>query len=758
MRSTRICGPRSCEVVELPAIISGLFNALFTTICERSGAQIYCDFGNNMPKRDLQRIWAHDRSTTSGANNSDFKTLQSRHRRLPRLGVSAKLQLAFGAVVGLTVLAAAVGFVSFSAIKGGLQHVVNHQMPTMTNAMRLSVISGSISAAAARFISAKTDDDRRATVALMAQKSADLTASIAAERQEIGENQALMKVLGLSQSLAANLAALEDAISQRNRLREQIEEMLDGLHQTHAQVIEELTRLPDSTQALEVAAGTHLLVSLISEGSAVHDPSAFTDIQYRLKAATSSLKQAVSRFDNENMRGSLSVDKVRDKIEQLSRFSQGADSIFARRARELFANTSVDAAIDENVAIQRELDSAVAILVNEAEVRTQADAAKLISNLEISGWLLLLVVAVSLLAAGGIGIFYVHRHLVRRLIAIGLAMRRLASGHVDIGVPPATEPDEIGEMARALEVFRSSEIDRRNLSDREHSDQDAQRARARTIEQIIAEFRATVTDVIGSVAENVARMEATARSLSTIARNADQQARAVSLSSEATSTNVRTVAGAADQLGVSIHEINKKAMQVHAVAKHATETAHSTDQLVNKLSIGTTRIGDVIKLIHTIAEQTNLLALNATIEAARAGDAGRGFNVVATEVKALATQTAKATEEIAAQIGSIQDLTKNTVAAIRSIRGVMDDISGFTAAIASAVDRQMSSTQMIAQNVQEAATGAGELAAKIASVTEAIDETSRSAAVVHETSQAFSAQASTLDREVDKFLGRVSAA
>ena len=191
-----------------------------------------------MPKPDLQRIWAHDRSAISGAHNSDFITSQSSHRRLFRLGVSAKLQLAFGAVVGLTVLAAAVGFVSFSAIKNGLQHVVNHQMPTMTNAMRLSVISGSISAAAARFISAKTDDDRRATVALMAQKSADLTASIAAERQEIGENQALTKVLGLSQSLAANLAALENAISQRNRLREQIEDMLDGLHQIHAQVIE----------------------------------------------------------------------------------------------------------------------------------------------------------------------------------------------------------------------------------------------------------------------------------------------------------------------------------------------------------------------------------------------------------------------------------------------------------------------------------------------------------------------------------------
>jgi methyl-accepting chemotaxis protein len=655
------------------------------------------------------------------------------------------------------VIAAAVGFVSFSAIESGLQRVVNHQMPAMTKVMHLSVISGNISAAAARFISAKTDEDRRATAAQMKQLRVDLTAGITAESQEIGESPALTKVFELSQFLEANLAELEEAISQRTRLREQIEEMLDGLHRIHAQIIEELAHISEQAQALEVSARTHLLVSLISEGSVVRDPSAFKNIQDRLKAATSSLDQAMSMLDNESTTAKLSVDKIRNAIEQLSRVSQGADSIFARRARELFSTTHVDAAIDENVAIQGKLDSAVATLVNEAEVSTQTGAAELIANLKISGTLLLLVVAASLLAAGGIGISYVHRHLIRRLIAIDTAMRQLASGDIDIVVPSAAVPDEIGDMARSLEVFRASEIDRRGLSEREHLDQQSQRARASNIERIIADFRATVTNVIGSVTENVSRMEATALSLSTIARGADQQARAVSLSSEATSTNVRSVAGATDQLGASIHEINEKTMKAHAVAQHATETAHSTDQLVKKLASGATRIGDVIKLIQAIAEQTNLLALNATIEAARAGDAGRGFAVVAVEVKALAAQTAKATDEIAAQIGSIQDLTNHAVAAIRSISDVMDDISAFTAAIASAVEHQTGSTEMIAQNVQEAATGAKELAEKMAAVTEAINETSRSATEVHETSQVFSAQASTLEHAVDEFLRRVTA-
>jgi methyl-accepting chemotaxis protein len=352
----------------------------------------------------------------------------------------------------------------------------------------------------------------------------------------------------------------------------------------------------------------------------------------------------------------------------------------------------------------------------------------------------------------------VQRKLVRRLVGIGAAMRQLAAGDIDIAMPSGQAQDEIGDMARALQVFRASEIERRSLSEREHLEQQSQRERGSHIEHIIADFRATVTNVIGSVTDNVSLMEATARSLSTIARDADKQAREVLLSSEATSTNVRTVAGAADQLGASIHGINEKTKKAHAIARHATETARSTDQLVSNLSLGATRIGDVIKLIQAIAAQTNLLALNATIEAARAGDSGRGFAVVAAEVKALATQTAKATEEIADQVGAIQDLTGRTVAAIQSIDGVMGDISGLTAAIASAVEEQTSSTQMIVQNVQQAAAGAKELANKMTVVTETIYGTNRSAAAVQETSQAFSAQASTLETAVETFLERVTAA
>jgi methyl-accepting chemotaxis protein len=670
-------------------------------------------------------------------------------RRAGRFGISVKLQVAFGVVAGMTVIATAVALLSFETVESGLQDVTVRQVPVTLDAMRLAVISRDISATAARFISARTVADQHNALASIEEKRVDLATVLGRMKNTGGDSAALTGFVALSQRLEANLAALEEAITQRTELRAEIESLLAATHRAHAEIIDRLRVVSDHGVALEIASRTHLLVSLISEGSIVRDPDAFKPIQDRLKAAIESLAQSAEALPN---------GEVKAATGQIARFGLGADSVFARRARELFTNTRVDATIDENVAILGELGSSVRSLVREAEAGMERGTAALRASLGRSRTLLLIVAIASLVAAGGIGVFYVRRHLVRRLIAIGSAMRSLSSGDVELKVPATADRDEIGEMARALEVFRDGEIERRSYADRQNAAQAAEHEHAAAINQIIGDFRGTITGVIRTVADNVSRMEATAKTLSAVAHEADEQARAASLSSETTSVNVKTVAGAADQLGESIREINAQAAEAHSVVHRATEIARSADQLVGQLSVGADRIGDVVMLIRDIAEQTNLLALNATIEAARAGEAGRGFAVVAAEVKALASQTAGATEDIAKQVGAIQHSTRDAVEAIRAITGVMSDIDGFTASVAGAVGQQASSTEMIANSVQQAAHGADELAGNMAVVTKAINETNRAATEVLGASRAFSAEASTLEHAVEVFLKRVTAA
>jgi methyl-accepting chemotaxis protein len=274
----------------------------------------------------------------------------------------------------------------------------------------------------------------------------------------------------------------------------------------------------------------------------------------------------------------------------------------------------------------------------------------------------------------------------------------------------------------------------------------------------IAEFDTAMKSVLSSITAAAGQMQTTAKTLTATVDETGRRSTAVTAASEEASTNVQTVASAAEELSSSISEISRQVQESTKITNGAVNEAAQTNQTVQSLAEAAQRIGEVVKLINDIAGQTNLLALNATIEAARAGEAGKGFAVVASEVKSLANQTAKATEEIGAQISAIQSATHASVDAIKGIGSTIGRVSEIATSIASAVEEQGAATQEIARNVQQAAAGTADVSSNITGVAQAAGETGRATEDVRRASEELGKQAHVLQAEVDKFFSKVRAA
>jgi methyl-accepting chemotaxis protein len=390
--------------------------------------------------------------------------------------------------------------------------------------------------------------------------------------------------------------------------------------------------------------------------------------------------------------------------------------------------------------------------------REAAAAAEGVKASQQATKLLIFGIGIGVVALGLLLSWLISRGITGPLARLSRAMQQLAAGDSTVDIPATEAKDEIGGMARTVIVFRDNAVEREQLSVTQQKSVRERERRAETIAATIARFESAVDQALAKVRGAAERLETASTALNAAADSVSAESSSAEERVGAASMNVASAASSAEELATSISEIAGQAATSTDVASRAVTEAQRTVQTMSQLATAATRIGEVIGLIQAIAGQTNLLALNATIEAARAGDAGRGFAVVASEVKSLAGQTAKATEEVATQIGAIQSAAGSATQAIEQVNNIISEMSSIAARVAAAVEEQNAAVATIAEGVNRASSEARSGAEAMTRVAGASAGARITSDEVKALAEALAADAEGLDSEVRSFLSDVRAA
>ncbi len=667
------------------------------------------------------------------------------HIGFNRLKISTRI---FGGFASVLVLVLAMGaastFTSLSTL--GRFDDYEREAAITTQALQIENDIGDLDRSAHQLIATGSDVDARSAAAAedrLAKEIGGLLAVLAApERRQT--------VSALDQSVKA-YGTMLDKVMQLRRERQRL--VTETLPSTGGELGKSMAAILAAAKKAQELSGAAFLEAAQDKLAALTD-----QLGKYIARSDASLLPHLTELENE-VKSTIhdTADQVDDagiksQLQDLAKLDAG----YAGNVAELLTVTAkADDAVRSELQPAGQAMAQAARRIRDDAVKGQVQARDS-SKAEMSrSQMLMLGLAAGCILLGVILAWSIGRSITLPMSAMIAIMRRLAGGDIGVAIDGTDGQDEIGDMARAVAVFKENAFENRRLQEEQRA---ATARRHEERRQLADGFEAAVKTVVENLSVAAKEMQDTASSMAATAEETTRQSTAVAGASEQTTNYVKTVAASAADLSTSVSEIGRHAAQSTDIAGKAVEEARGTNETVRSLADAAEKVGQVIEIIGTIAAQTNLLALNATIEAARAGEAGKGFAVVATEVKALATQTAKATKDIEAQIAGMRGATGQTVAAIDRIAATIQEISTIAAGIAASVEKQGAAAQEITRNVQQAATGTHEVGMNIGGVMRAAVDTGSAAQQVLNSAAALATQSDNLRKEVQQFVTQVRAA